>query len=146
MLVVSPSDSYPLDLTYASGCLVASGHDLQSACLISLGTDAERVGPREADEPRAGWWADAYASEIEGADFAAFGSQLWTLDTVHVREAAVLAPQYAREALQWLVDDGHVTAVDATAAVVGETLYVFPLVTLRNAETVTLGPFAVGAS
>lgn len=88
---------------------LASGHDLETAVLISLFTDQtaapEDTIPDGSDDPR-GWWGD------QGAD-RPIGSKLWlrarakqtqgTLNTVH---------DDIVEALQWLIDDGVVGRID----------------------------------
>lgn len=60
-----------------------------------------------------GWWGDSYPSEANDR----IGSKLWLL------RRRSLTPQTQRdahrfcvEALQWLVDDGHVTQVTVTIA------------------------------
>lgn len=59
-----------------------------------------------------GWWGDSFPTI--GGDQV--GSRLWllrrrTLDADTVRDAIA----YAKEALQWFVDDEHATAVDVSA-------------------------------
>ena len=147
MIALSPSSDFTrVDLEYSGGCLLDSGLDLETAVLISLGTNAQRVGPKPADEPRAGWWGDSYARDVEGADFSELGSLLWTLDSVDIKEAAALAPQYASTCLQWLIDDGHVKSVSTTARVTGGLLFVDVQITKLNGALVTLSPFKVGAA
>lgn len=57
-----------------------------------------------------GWWGDAYA-EVENDSW---GSRLWTLAGLSPSEIAAAAPALAKDALQWLIDDGLATAVDVT--------------------------------
>lgn len=100
--------------------LVTQGHDLAgdgsfgTAVLISLFTDARAQAdelPPEWQDPR-GWWADALLAE-NGGDALGVGSKLWLLSREKQTEAVMArAEDYARQALQWLIDDGHAAAVD----------------------------------
>lgn len=57
---------------------------------------------------RFGWWADTYADDR-------FGSRLWLLSRSKMTDdVAGRAESYAREALQWLLDDGVASEVDVT--------------------------------
>lgn len=81
--------------------------DLYTAVLISMFTDAaasaDDVIPDGSGDPR-GWWGDA-----------AIGSKLWLLAR---SKATPDIPAKVRtciaDALQWLVDDGVVAAIDIT--------------------------------
>ncbi|MGA4368106.1 phage GP46 family protein [Pantoea ananatis] len=92
---------------------LAAGDDLQTAIYISLFSDRQA---REDDdyegEDRRGWWGDT------GADYP-IGSRIWLLRrqrlTVAVANKAI---DYAKEALQWLIDDGVVTSIDVQAQIV----------------------------
>lgn len=97
---------------------------LYTAVIISLFTDArahdddplpdESVGVKS---DRRGWWGDCILPE-EMRD--PMGSRLWLL--WREKEQAVVverARQYAREALDWLLRDGHVSALEVTAQRVG---------------------------
>ena len=94
-------------LGYADIGLADSGRDvegdggLETAVLISLFTNA-----RENDESRlpgnindkGGWWGSEF-SEFE------IGSRLWLLRRARNRnEILSLSEQYARQALQWMID------------------------------------------
>lgn len=64
------------------------------------------------DEERFGWWGDSYPA----IDDDRIGSRLWLLRRVKLtRETQLDAEFYAREALQWLLDDGHVIAIEITS-------------------------------
>lgn len=96
---------------------------LYSAVIISLLTDRRaaaddvlpdapvRNGPLPSD--RRGWCGDAL-SEISGDRI---GSRLWLLQrekqTEETRRRAI---DYAREALQWMIDDGDVLRFDIDAS------------------------------
>ncbi len=80
------------------------------AVIISLYTwrRAETDDPIDDDE-RFGWWGDSYPAIADDR----IGSRLWLLRRVKLTAQTQRdAEFYAREALQWLLDDGHVTAID----------------------------------
>jgi len=96
---------------------VETAADLGQLVVVSLFSD-RRVDdgddvPNAAQDPqnRGGWWADAFA-----ADGDKFGSRLWLLQRGKVNDAtAATAVDYAKEALQWMVDDHLCAVVDVTA-------------------------------
>ncbi len=103
-----------LDLSLAGADLLAED-TLSTAVMLSLLSD-RTAQPQEveAGEDRRGWWADAFA----GAEGDAFGSRLWLLGRSKQLPATVeRARAYIREALQWMVDDGMVDAIDVAAFV-----------------------------
>ncbi|WGL97902.1 phage GP46 family protein [Arsenophonus sp. aPb] len=90
-----------------------SGHDLQSAIIISLFTDRlARDDDNIDDNFRRGWWGDS------GQDYL-IGSRLWLIQreklTVNV---ARRAEDYAKEALQWLIDDGVVASLEIGSQII----------------------------
>jgi len=103
------------DYVVQDGAL-SSGHDVQTAVLISLFTD--RIADINDDLPdsasstqldRRGWWGDT------GQQYP-IGSRLYLLD----RQKAPLnikhdALNYANEALQWMLDDQIVAKFDVSA-------------------------------
>ena len=100
------------DWMIADGAL-DSGNDLATAVILSLFTD------RRADDDdrlpdgldRRGWWGDGEADE------GPMGSRLWLLSREKTTpETRRRAETYAREALQWLVDDGAADSVRVVAA------------------------------
>lgn len=91
-----------------SGADLESGDDLTTAVVISLFTDrvaqADDVIPDGSGDPR-GWHGDDPASPI--------GSRLWLIFRAkRTQQTLTDAQSYAQEALQWLVDDGVVAAID----------------------------------
>lgn len=61
------------------------------------------------DDQRFGWWGDSFPSVADDR----IGSRLWLLRRVKLTAQTQLdAEFYAREALQWLIDDGHIRAVE----------------------------------
>lgn len=97
---------------------LALDYSLETSVTLALFTDAEAT----AEEIRAaglelqrGWWAEA--DTLRDANRPRMGSKLWllargktTLETL--RRAEV----YAREALQWLVNEGVAVSVDVLAS------------------------------
>ncbi|MCK9799759.1 hypothetical protein BK634_27680 [Pseudomonas chlororaphis] len=83
---------------------------LTRSVLISLYT-WRRAADDDAldDEERFGWWGDSFPSVADDR----IGSRLWLLRRVKLtRQTQLDAEFYAREALQWLVEDGHCSAVE----------------------------------
>lgn len=92
---------------------LSSGSDLETAIYISLFTNRlARADDNYNGNDRQGWWGD------EGADYA-IGSRIWLLQrqklTTTIANSAV---SYAKESLQWLIDDGVVESVDITSQIV----------------------------
>lgn len=83
---------------------------LVRAVVISLFTwrRAATDDPVDDDE-RFGWWGDSYPTIADDR----IGSRLWLLRRVKLTaDTQRDAEFYAREALQWLLDDGQVLEVD----------------------------------
>jgi len=83
---------------------------LVRAVVISLFT-WRRASPDDLidDAERYGWWGDSYPAVADDK----IGSRLWLLRRVKLTAATERdAEFYAREALQWLIDDGHVLGLD----------------------------------
>jgi phage gp46-like protein len=85
-----------------------TGQDLETACLVSLFTDALATPdfiPTDGTGDRRGWWADTY-------EVTPPGSNLWQLDRAKkTRDTLGAARGYTLDALQWLIDDGVAKAV-----------------------------------
>ncbi|NHB97019.1 phage GP46 family protein [Photorhabdus stackebrandtii] len=88
------------DWLSGNGDLV-TGNDLQTAIIISLFTDRQARPDDEIDGvDRKGWWGDI------GSDYQ-IGSRLWLIRRQKLTTAVALKTEdYAREALQWMLDDG----------------------------------------
>lgn len=95
-----------------AGSPLADDDPLIRAVIVSLFTWC-RANPDDAvDGSRQGWWGDATAS-LTGDRI---GSRLWLLSREKLLpETFNRAREYAREALQWLVDDQVAAAVDVAA-------------------------------
>lgn len=84
----------------------------QRAVVISLLTwrRAEPSDPVD-DAELQGWWGDSYPAEPNDR----IGSRLWLLRRRSITPQTLRdAQRYCEEALQWLIDDGLVTAVQVT--------------------------------
>ena len=102
------------DYVIANGAF-ASGHDVETAVLMSVFTDRlaalnDVIPDARAGTPgdRRGWWADEQQHRL--------GSRLWLLDrSKGPLTVAAEARGYAAESLQWLIDDGVVAKFDIRA-------------------------------
>jgi phage gp46-like protein len=109
------------DLAISGGDLQVDA-GLQTAVIISFFTDAPAQPgdeiPDGSTNPR-GWWGDMPIDTAQ-QDTAAvpdhIGSRLWLLDrALQIPETLTRAVAYAKEALQWMIDDGVAGSVEATA-------------------------------
>lgn len=100
------------DWMTGTGDLVC-GDDLQTAMFISLLSDRLADDSDDTDgSDRRGWWGDLEQ------DYRV-GSRLWLLRRQKLTtQVALKAEDYAREALQWMVDDGVVSSLTAEAMIV----------------------------
>lgn len=99
-----------------SGPSLAEDDGLQTAVVLSLFTDRVAAAGETAPTSWRGWWGDAYP-EVEGDKI---GSRLWELAREkHLPSVLGRAELYAREALQWLVDDGIASDIDVSAELQG---------------------------
>jgi len=94
------------------GPALATGNDLPTAALISLFTDRtanpDDQIPDGTDDAR-GWWGDTGEEQP-------IGSRLWLLERAkQTQETLNNAVDYAKEALQWFIDDGVVARIDVFA-------------------------------
>ncbi len=107
------------DIALASADL-ATDDGMRTALIISLFSDGEAraddVIPDGSDDRR-GWWGDAFADIQDDL----IGSRLWLLSR-EKRLPAVLvkAHDFAREAVQWLIDDGVCARIDVDAELFGQ--------------------------
>lgn len=109
--------SGPDDQVEAAGGL-RSETSLHTATLICLFSD--RRLPDGYDNPnddgaRRGWWGDSV--KVPGEPAGEFGSLLWTLERSRLdRRVVKLAEDYAREALETLIEQGAVARTEVSAA------------------------------
>jgi phage gp46-like protein len=111
------SDSqHSADLAIELNDLVQDG-GLETAVMLSLfldrrSDDGDELPPGDTD--RRGWWADA-EPVVEGDRI---GSRLWLLDREIATQSVVdRAVTYAREALQWLLDDKVASSLEVAAEI-----------------------------
>jgi phage gp46-like protein len=94
---------------------LASDHDLETACLLSLLTEASAAADDvlpDFTKDRRGWWGNWQRPEG-----IVLGSRLWLLmRSVSTDETLQQAQAYAEEALAWLVDQAIAGAVDVVAS------------------------------
>lgn len=115
-------DDQPISITIEGRAYdlgMAHADPLARAVLISLFT-WRRANPDDAlpGSERMGWWGDTHAA-IQGDRI---GSRLWLLAREKVTPQTLeRAREYAREALQWLLDDGVAARVDVEAERMGLT-------------------------
>jgi phage gp46-like protein len=102
------------DWQVQSGDLL-TGQDLTTACLISLFSDrvaqAGDIITDGTNDPR-GWWGDVQPDGTTDA----IGSRLWLLSREkQTTDTLNRAVTYAKESLQWLIDDGVAAQVKVSA-------------------------------
>ena len=93
---------------------------------------------RRADESevlsidmRRGWWGTTLNN-----DGFEIGSKLWLLDQRRRNQSTLnAATDYAREALQWLVDDGHLVSIDVSTGFISEGIEVKMILYRSNGVT-----------
>ena len=105
------------DLPRSNGNL-DTDEGLETAVLISLFTDRRASDDDDIPEgaDKRGWWGDAYAAITGDVQ----GSRLWLLARAKMTaKTPADAAGYAKEALQWLLDDGVARSVDVAASVLG---------------------------
>ena len=96
-----------------AGADLAADDGLRTAVLVSLFTDRRAAADElpAGDTDRRGWWGDGL-----GQDQDEIGSKLWLLEREkQTPDVLVRAEAYAREALQWMLDDEVAVAVTVHA-------------------------------
>lgn len=109
---------------------------LETAIAISLFTD-RRVSVEQLpafSQDRRGWWGDM----IPVVEEDQIGSRIWTLNRAKiVNETLRLHEDYARESLQWLIEDGVADAIIANASYNSEFHLILDLQIQRPENTRT---------
>lgn len=103
----------PDDQPESAGGLRAESalHTATLLCLFSDRRLPDGYDSPNGDGDRRGWWGDSI--KIPGEPDGEFGSLLWTLERGILNDRTVqLAADYAREALQVLIDQGAVARTD----------------------------------
>ncbi len=90
------------------------------------------------DDERFGWWGDSFPLVSDDR----IGSRLWLLRRVQLTARTQLDAQfYAREALQWLIDDGHCSAIEiATERLDAQRLNLRTVLILAGGERLDINP------
>ena len=113
--------------------------DLKRAVIISLFT-WRRAGPDDPvdDEELFGWWGDSYPTIADDR----IGSRLWLLRRVKLTaDTQRDAEFYAREALQWLLDDEHVLSLEITSEKAGsDRLNLGVILTISDGARLEINP------
>jgi phage gp46-like protein len=113
--------------------------DLTRAVIISLYT-WRRAGPDDPvdDEELFGWWGDSFPAIADDR----IGSRLWLLRRVKLTaQTRRDAEFYAREALQWLLDDGHVIDLEVSSEQVDiNRLNLLITLTVASGERLNINP------
>lgn len=124
-----------LDVAIGSNGDLLADDGLRTAVALSLLSDrrarADDALP-DGSTDRRGWWADALADR-QGDQF---GSRLWLLsrekDLAEVRRRA---EGYARESLEWLLDDRVATDIEVEARTVGSDRLLIDVAVIRGDGT-----------
>lgn len=100
-----------------SGLDIARDDGLETAVIISLFSDRralpEQVPVELQNDDRRGWWGDVLPA-VQGDQT---GSHLWLLTREKQTQSTLArAQQYARDALQWMIDDKVARQIDVSAA------------------------------
>ncbi|WP_338525980.1 phage GP46 family protein [Pseudomonas batumici] len=112
---------------------------LTRSVLISLFTwRRANADDRLDDDERFGWWGDSFPTVTDDR----IGSRLWLLRRVKLTAQTQLdAEFYAREALQWLLDDGHCSAIEIqTERLDAQRLNLRTVLTLASGERLDINP------
>ncbi len=100
-----------------SGLDIARDDGLETAVIISLFSDRralpEQVPVELQNDDRRGWWGDVLPA-VQGDQT---GSHLWLLTREKQTQSTLArAQQYARDALQWMIDDKVARQIDVSAS------------------------------
>lgn len=114
---------------------------LTRAVLISLFTWRRALTDDPVDDEELfGWWGDSYPDIADDR----IGSRLWLLRRVKLTDATQRdAEFYANEALRWLLDDGHVIAIEITSQKVDiSRLNLTVILTVPGGDRVEIKPIS----
>lgn len=114
---------------------------LTRAVLISLFTWRRALTDDPVDDEELfGWWGDSYPDIADDR----IGSRLWLLRRVKLTDATQRdAEFYANEALRWLLDDGHVIAIEIASQKVDiSRLNLTVILTVPGGDRVEIKPIS----
>lgn len=114
-----------MDIRYSTGVSTP----LDRAIVISLFTWRRALpGDPVDDSDLQGWWGDSFPSVADDR----IGSRLWLLRRRTLSDSTVRdAITYAREALIWLVDDGHLVSFEVHAESQGRDRLAMRIIGIR---------------
>lgn len=115
------------DIEVISGDLAVDS-TLKTAVIISLFSDrrADSTDEIPAGSSYRGWWADSLGTDK-------FGSKLWLLARAkHTEETRSRAEDYAKQALQWLIDDEIATSVDVKAEWLSQEVLAIEVIIIKG--------------
>jgi len=124
-----------LDVAVGTNGDLLADDGLRTAVALSLLSDrrarADDTLP-DGTTDRRGWWADALADR-QGDQF---GSRLWLLSREKdLEEVRRRAEGYARESLQWLLDDRVAADIEVEARTVGSDRLLIDVAVIRGDGT-----------
>lgn len=124
-----------LDVAIGTNGDLLADDGLRTAVALSLLSDrrarADDTIPDGTTDQR-GWWADALADR-QGDQF---GSRLWLLSREKdLEEVRRRAEGYARESLEWLLDDRVATDIEVEARTVGSDRLLIDVAVIRGDGT-----------
>jgi phage gp46-like protein len=121
-----------LDVALDQAGDLQSDEGMRTAVALSLLSDRRALPDDElpgGGTDRRGWWADALADRQDDQ----FGSRLWLLgrekDLASVRDRA---ETYARESLEWLLEDKVAADLEVTATTVSNDTLQIRVVVIRG--------------
>ncbi len=121
-----------LDVALNEGGDLQSDEGMRTAVALSLLSDRRALPDDElpgGGTDRRGWWADALADRQDDQ----FGSRLWLLgrekDLASVRDRA---ETYARESLEWLLEDKVAESLEVSATTVSNDTLQIRVVVIRG--------------
>lgn len=133
------SETGDADLVYSGGRLVDTGFDVETNAINSLFSDAPA---QDGDVLAPGTPRRGYLGDIFDERGHVFGSRLWLLEGSEATQAtAERAKTYALEALQWMIDDRHITGVAFETEVYDEDVGLAIDLTTADGRSTRLGPF-----
>jgi len=106
-------DIFAADFTVVANDL-ETDDGLETAVLVSLFTDRRATDDDaipDGTDDRRGWWGDSFPTVPDDL----IGSRLWLLSREKQQQSVLVrAEEYAREALQWFLDDRVSDRIDVT--------------------------------
>jgi phage gp46-like protein len=132
------------DLGLTATARLGQDSTLTTPVLISLFSDARATEDDQVENAGTdlrGWWGDCY---LGGEPGDSTGSLFWTLHGGPIDVAQQKLPEFCAKALEWMITDGYITAVETTVERTDYSqLALHVRLTLPSGTTQDLGPFTV---